>query len=100
LIDTGLIGEMRTVLREWFGAAVDGWQVLRVDEIPRAHPVNPLGTPHRGVLAVDEQGHPAGADSTRSVWLCGDHLSDPSINGALASGRAAARTVLASRGHG
>lgn len=80
-----LVEEMRNQLAGWFGAAASGWEVLRVDAIERAQPVHPVGHDRTGAVATAE-----------GVIVCGDHVRDPSINGALGSGRAAARAALAS----
>ena len=81
--DPSLDRSIRSQLREWYGAAVDGWQLLRVDRIERALPRFARG-------------------ETRSVQggvrLCGDYLETPSIQGALVSGRRAAESVLAQLG--
>jgi phytoene dehydrogenase-like protein len=70
-------------LRDWFGAVVDRWEVLRVDQVARAQPVQPPD--HR----------PTGTRTVDGIVIAGDHLHDASINGALASGRAAAEAILA-----
>ncbi|MDH3679696.1 MAG: FAD-dependent oxidoreductase [Acidimicrobiia bacterium] len=88
VIEPGLAADVRSQLGEWFGAVVDDWDVLRVDEIPKAHPIQPPGHDRSGVAAP-------GGDLGGRVLVCGDHRADPSINGALFSGRAAARTLLA-----
>ena len=85
VIEDGIADAMRTQLVEWFGASVESWDVLRVDEIPRAHPIQPPGHDRSGVLSLD------GGDGR--ILVCGDHRTDPSINGALFSGRAAARLL-------
>lgn len=79
-----LVDDMRRQLTEWFGSRAGAWEVLRVDEIPNAQPVQPTGLGRRGPTR-----------SADGVWLCGDHTTDPSINGALASGRLAAREIIA-----
>ncbi len=68
-------------LRSWF-AGIDDWETLRVDRIHRAQPALPIG-------AVGPQSPrlPSG------VWIAGDHRADPSINGAMASGRRTAEAV-------
>ncbi|MEZ5977403.1 MAG: NAD(P)/FAD-dependent oxidoreductase [Planctomycetota bacterium] len=68
----------RAQLSRWFGDAVRGWRLLRIDRVPRALPrrIAPLAT---------------------ELVVCGDHVATPSIQGALASGAAAARSI-ASRG--
>jgi phytoene dehydrogenase-like protein len=79
-----LLAAMRATLRDWFGPMADTWEVLRVDQIDKAHPIRPLGSDHIAPLQL-----------SNDLWVCGDHRRDPSINGALASGRSVARAVLA-----
>lgn len=78
-IDAELPAAMTKQLGEWFGPEVDGWETLRVDEINQALPVQPEGHSPFGRLQDDS-----------GVWICGDHRTDPSINGAIVSGRAVA----------
>lgn len=80
MIRPGLVEDMRAQLKQWFGQKADTWDVLRVDEIERAQPKHPVGLGNRGPSKTAD-----------GIWLCGDHTTDPSINGALASGR---RTAL------
>lgn len=68
-------------LRGWFGAVVDDWRLLRVYRIRNALP------------RIRTQTKPS-MDNSAGVIICGDHMQDPSINGALLSGRKAAETVL------
>ncbi|MEL6981198.1 MAG: FAD-dependent oxidoreductase, partial [Actinomycetota bacterium] len=82
-VGPGLVDGMRSQLTSWFGAGAEGWEVLRVDEIERAQPSFLTGHDRSGALATDA-----------GVIVCGDHVRDPSINGAIGSGRAAARTAL------
>ncbi|MEM8926275.1 MAG: NAD(P)/FAD-dependent oxidoreductase [Actinomycetota bacterium] len=81
VIADGLVDEMTSQLGQWF-AGVDDWDVLRVDEIRQALPVHPVGHDPYGPLHNDD-----------GVWICGDHRTDPSINGAVASGRAVAAAI-------
>jgi protoporphyrinogen oxidase len=76
----------RRQLTGWFGGGVAGWELLRVDRIPHAQPVQAPGTFLHGrrPLLVGE-----------GVVVCGDHLENASIQGALVSGRRAAELVLA-----
>lgn len=86
-VGPGLVDGMRAQLASWFGAVADTWQVLRVDEIERAQPTHLTGQDRTGALATED-----------GIVVCGDHVRDPSINGAIGSGRAAARAVLAGAG--
>jgi len=83
LTDQALGASVEEELAESFGTEVLGWRLLRVYRIPRALPVRfPLvREPAREVRP--------------GVWVCGDHRSTASIQGAMESGRAAAEAVLA-----
>ncbi len=76
---------VRTQLKGWFGAAVDGWRRLAVYRIEHALPVSP---------AWLSDGPIAGAVWRDGVVLCGDSWVTGSIEGAIRSGQAAARQVL------
>ena len=70
----------------WFGRAVDGWRHLATVEVPRALPdESPAARRLR----------PAGPRLAAGLLLCGDHCGAASINGALASGRQCAESILA-----
>jgi len=74
----------RAQMRDWFGAAVDGWRLLSTRRILHALPDLPsLDPPERPPR------HPSG------VWLAGDWRRNASIDGALTSGRHTAEAVLA-----
>ena len=70
-------------LRGWFGGAVADWDVLRTDVIAKAQPQHLPG-----------EDVPAKARLESDVFVAGDHRQNPSINGALQSGRAAARSAV------
>lgn len=70
-------------LRSWFGAVVDTWEVVRVDEIPHAQP-----------RYLPGEDLPARAELDSGVFVAGDHRANPSIDGALRSGRAAAQAAF------
>lgn len=70
-------------LRGWFGGAVADWELLRCDVIANAQPRHLPG-----------EDVPAKARLDTDVFVAGDHRHNPSINGALQSGRAAARSAL------
>ena len=53
----------------------------------------PSPSPDSKLDKPDLEGSPAYSDS---IYVCGDHLTDPSLNGALASGRRAAAACLKS----
>ena len=76
-----LLIALRPELAAWFGAdVVAGWRWLGAYRLPYALPAS---QPPGGARAV-----------APGVWLCGDHVAYPSLNGALASGRQAAEAVL------
>ena len=70
-------------MRRWFGAQVDAWEVLRVDHIAHAQPVQAVPfTMRRSVHVAD------------GLFVAGDHRDTASIQGALFSGRRCAEAVL------
>lgn len=81
--DESLATSVREQLQRWYGRAVDGWRLLRIYRITHALPV------------VSNPGRPAPARITAGVYVCGDHRSSPSIQGAMESGRLAAEALLA-----
>jgi phytoene dehydrogenase-like protein len=66
--------------RQWYGAAVDSWSLLRRVAIPAGVVCRPRLT--------------KGFTERSGVLFAGDYLSYPSQNGALAAGRAVAQHVL------
>ena len=80
---------VRAQLRTWFGAAVDGWRLLRSDVVHDALPAEPPSALEPAQRPVRT---PAG------ITVCGDHRDNASIDGALTSGRRAAESVLAHLG--
>jgi len=91
LISVNLIGDrcgnvdpVPAVLEElesWFGPVVHDWVPLRTYHIPKALP-----TPTPGHLSPPEQ--------QGNVFLCGDHTTSASIEGAIRSGLATATRIL------
>ncbi|MGC4003117.1 MAG: NAD(P)/FAD-dependent oxidoreductase [Pirellulales bacterium] len=81
-----LTNDVRTQLRDWYGAEVDRWSHLRTDMIRRALPAQPVGNPIAGT-----RNSRLGA----GLYVCGDYRESASIHGALVSGRRAAEAVLA-----
>ncbi|MEM9133109.1 MAG: NAD(P)/FAD-dependent oxidoreductase [Actinomycetota bacterium] len=86
VIAEGLVDDLTDQLGSWFPASAD-WDVLRVDEVHQALPVHRPGHNPFGALRTDD-----------GVWICGDHRTDPSINGAVASGRAVAAAIAVEAG--
>lgn len=79
LLDTGSLDQ----LERWFGQQVLGWRHLKTYRIDRAVPDQASPT---------QEARPARLRD--GLYVCGDHWHDASINGALASGRCAAQSVL------
>ncbi len=77
------LAAIRSQLRGWFGGAVTEWELLRSDVIAHAQPRHLPG-----------ENVPAAAELDSGVFVAGDHRYNPSINGALQSGRSAARSAL------
>jgi len=74
--------QVRGQLSQWFGDQVGGWQLLRDDCVRKALP---------GRRPLQHQ-NPAPAEN--GVWQAGDYLTDPSIQGAMASGQAVAEALV------
>jgi phytoene dehydrogenase-like protein len=89
--ESTLDAAVRHQLSDWFGAGVEGWRSLRSYRIERALPDQSPPTPDRS---------PQPCRIGAGLFACGDHRADGSINGAMASGRAAARAVLEELGRG
>jgi hypothetical protein len=81
--DPGLERAARTQLRDWFGADVDSWRLLRTDRIPWAQHAQPPATPAQLSVRVGP-----------GVLVAGDGVENASIDGALRAGRRAAEAVL------
>jgi phytoene dehydrogenase-like protein len=79
---------VREQLIDWFGLEAGGWTHLRTVSVPYALPEQapPFLSPPRRE-----------ARRRPGLYVCGDHRHTGSINGAIASGRAAARAVVADR---
>ncbi|CAI6003299.1 unnamed protein product [Closterium sp. NIES-65] len=84
-----LEARVRTELAGWFGKEeVEAWKMLRAYRIPFAQPGQRPPTDFSGEVEVGER---------EGVYVCGDHKSSPTFDGALASGRMAAEALLARR---
>lgn len=70
-------------LGRWFGGQVERWTCLGIDRVAGALPV---ATEREALFA---------AARARGVQLCGDHVSGPSIDQALSSGRALGERLAA-----
>ena len=80
---------VRAQLQEWFGQQAAAWLHLQTCRVPRALPA--LSGPGQAMA------RPGFERLGSGVWVCGDHLATPSIQGAMTAGRAAAESVLAHR---
>jgi phytoene dehydrogenase-like protein len=85
--DPALEPRVRSGLARMYDTSTRDWELLDVYAIPRALPVLAAGQP----LARPVRLGPG-------RYVCGDHRDTPSIQGALVSGRRAARAVLADLG--
>jgi phytoene dehydrogenase-like protein len=82
--DDSLEPAVRSQLRAWWGAQVEGWEHLRTDAIAHGQPdQSPPFAPKQAVAVRP------------GVWVCGDHRDTGSIQGAMFSGRRCADAVLA-----
>lgn len=82
---TDLAQRVKRELDGWFGSEVEAWKTLRIDQITEALPEQPPGSDSfagPGFRLVD------------GVFVCGDHVSHPSIEGAITSGVRAALEIL------
>ncbi|MEM6264439.1 MAG: NAD(P)/FAD-dependent oxidoreductase [Bacteroidota bacterium] len=85
LSDDALANNIREESRQWFGAAVDEWQLLKVYRIPYALP---------NQETVRDHMLPAEMKVREGLWLAGDHQLNGSINAAMKAGRLAVQAVL------
>lgn len=79
---SGLEEAARRELRAWFGAEVDGWELLRIDRIPQALPEQLPGV-SAGL----------GFQRCDGAYICGDHCTSASIEGAVTSGKKVAESL-------
>jgi predicted NAD/FAD-dependent oxidoreductase len=75
--------DTRAQLARWFGAGVARWTVVGGYPILHALP-----------LCAHAEWQQSNPRLMEGVYVCGDHRETPSIQGALASGRRAAESVL------
>jgi phytoene dehydrogenase-like protein len=83
--DVALVAAVREQAASWFGPVVHRWRHLTTVAVPHALP-DESPSARRG-LCVAPRVSPG-------VFVCGDHCTSASINGALASGRLAAEAIL------
>ncbi|MFM9956857.1 MAG: NAD(P)/FAD-dependent oxidoreductase [Phycisphaerales bacterium] len=79
----------RAHLAAWFGPSVSSWRLLRHHFIPHALPQHRPGDLEPARRPVE---------TASGVFICGDHVDNASINGAMESGRRAADAVLENLG--
>ncbi len=77
-------GEVRSHLAALYGVPTDRWEVVTRHDVERALPVQPPPLEARRPVRLGS-----------GVYVAGDHRDTASIQGALVSGRRAARAVLA-----
>ena len=83
--DAALDEACRAQLGEWFGRAVSSWRLLDTSRIAHALPRHPAGgAPWRRGVTIEP-----------GLYQCGDHVDNPSIDGALKSGLRAAVAAAA-----
>ena len=87
--DPALEPAARRQMELWFGRPARDWRLLRIDRIPYAHP-------NQDPPALDPPRRPVKVRP--GLYVCGDHVDNASIDGALTSGRRAAEAVLADLG--
>jgi phytoene dehydrogenase-like protein len=76
---------IRRQARGWFGDGPRGWQHLKTVTVPHA-------LPDESPAARRER--PATPQLAEGLFICGDHCTSASINGALASGRRCGEAVM------
>lgn len=85
--DDQLTSAVRSQAEAWFGPDATLWNHLATVKVPKALPIE---TP------LSRQQRPRSSCVSSGLFLCGDHLTSSSINGALVAGRLAAEDVLRS----
>jgi phytoene dehydrogenase-like protein len=89
LSDADAISAVKREAAKLFGTGVQAWRHLETVHVPKSLPDE---TP------AARQRRPAGPRVADGLFVAGDWCTSGSINGALASGRVAAETILAERG--
>jgi phytoene dehydrogenase-like protein len=84
-----LVETVQKELVDWFGAEAAGWQHLRTDRIPHALPEQ---------LPQNAPTHVDGYAQHNGVWICGDHVTSASIEGAVTSGKQLAEALISADG--
>ncbi|HEY0786160.1 MAG TPA: NAD(P)/FAD-dependent oxidoreductase [Acidobacteriaceae bacterium] len=84
---SALEGKVREQAAQWFGPQVESWRLLAGYPIPHALP-----------LARTTQWESTTPRLTDNVYICSDAQEQPSLQGALSSGRRTAEAILSQRG--
>ena len=85
--EESLPGKVQQELMGWFGECVGEWRHLRTDLIPKALPEQ----------APSAQKDKVGFIQQNGIYVCGDHATSASIEGAVISGKHAAEAILKRR---
>ncbi len=85
--EEGLPAKIQQELMGWFGECVAQWCHLRTDLIPEALPEQAPNA-HKYKLGFIQQ---------KGIYLCGDHATSASIEGAVISGKRAAEAIIMRR---
>jgi phytoene dehydrogenase-like protein/ligand-binding SRPBCC domain-containing protein len=80
--DAELDRRCRAQLTRWFGEEVATWRTLRIYRVENA-------LPDDAAMTLE----PRALDAQQGVYLAGDHLATPSIEGAITSGLATAAAI-------
>jgi len=83
LSEEELTARLRTELAAWFGPVANMWRHLRTYRIEQALPVYAPGQPVQQELRLGD-----------TLFRCGDWVSYPSLNAALATGRQVAEMLI------
>jgi phytoene dehydrogenase-like protein len=82
-----MVAAIRDQAEGWFGTQAKRWRELATVHVRHALPDE---------SPAARRTRMAGPSLMPGVWVCGDHCTSASINGAMASGRRAAASILAS----
>ena len=85
--EESLPGKVQQELMGWFGECVGEWSHLRTDLIPKALPEQ----------APSAQKDKVGFIQQNGIYVCGDHATSASIEGAVISGKHVAEAILKRR---
>ncbi|MCA9320884.1 MAG: FAD-dependent oxidoreductase [Planctomycetes bacterium] len=83
--EAALERRVREQLATWYGHTVADWRHLKSYRLPEALPAQDAGRYHP---------NPNGFELVDEIFVCGDHLQHPSIEGAISSGCLTAQAVV------